>query len=198
MKRAKIAAVIVVLLGVLAAVNYAFKMDPVQLAARGVGRDAHDHGGEDEATHEAESAVFEPVGPEDAEVVIEVFYRESVGSGEMMWTAVTGAASPYEPHVRVEACRLEDEENARRARELPLQGGQGLAVNGKAIVEVPGLGSFGMVALLGGPQDRNWNEPVLRRVIEHELTSKGVSFTAAPAGEGPTAHGHEHGHDHAH
>lgn len=204
MRRWKIAAAVVTLAALIAIVNYAFNMDPSQLAARGIGRDAHDHGEEEpeEAASTASSGQYDPIGPQDAPVLIEVFEFRNEATCATTWQAVSRVAQAYQPHVRVELRNLEDEAISKRAKQLPLRGGRGLAVNGKVIMDVPEAGGFGMVVLLGGPYDLKWNEPILHKVIEHELKSKGVAFTPppleAPAAAEEHAHTHDHEHDHSH
>lgn len=204
MKKVKIAAVAVGLLVLVAIANYAFRMDPVQLAARGVGGDSHDRADTEEEAGEAVPERIGALGAEGAAVVIEVFYSADAIYHESLEEIMVRVVGAYQPHVRVEPRSLEDEEASARSRELPLRGQQGLVVNGKVIHEVPGAGSFGMVVLTGTPEDLKWNEHILRKIIEHELRSKGIEFTLPdPAGqavaqEPDRASAHEHSEECSH
>jgi len=201
MKKVKIAGVIVGLLALLAIANYAFRMDPTQLAARGVGRDHHHHGEEDaEENHEHEAAAhaIHPMGPEGAAVTVEVFYSGQDRYREYFEAIMERIVADYAPHLRVEPRDLTTEQGLARCRQLPLGGGQGLAVDGKVIYQFEGLGSTGMVAFTGTTADRSWHELMLRRVIEHLLDSKGVQFEP-PESPQPPAPAHDHDHSgHAH
>ena len=200
MRKTKIAIAVIAVLALLAAANYAFNMDPTQLAARGVGRDAHSHGDEHEDEEEApKPEPVVPLGPEDAPVRIEVFYTRAEIYHTDFEPLIQAIYEDYKPHVRIEPRDLGTAEVRTQAMALPLHGAQGLAVNGEVIKQLPGAGAFNMVALLGSPQDRRWSPDMLRAFIEHDLKAKGVQFTPPPPPNGVEAgpqHDHEQEHSH--
>ena len=193
----KIAIAIISLLALLAIANYGFNMDPVQLAARGVGRSAHDHHHDHDKQAEEPPKPIRPIGPEDAPVVIEVFYSNPEMYHGNFEEVINNTASRFEGVVRIEPRDLTEHEARERCLKLPLRGHPGLAINGEVIVDAPGVGDFGLVNFTGSPFDRRWNEQMLHQVIEYELKRKNVDFTPPPAlpqGEPGAQDGHEHHH----
>ncbi len=198
MRSTKGAIAVIGLLALLAIANYAFNMDPTQLAARGVGKDPHAHNDQDtaEADKPPVSDEIVPLGPEGAPITIEVFYDGPGSYAEVFGPVMTTMQAQYADHVRVEFSDLTDPEINARAVKLPLRGSQGLSFNGEVIKSVPGEGNFDTVAFVGQPMDRHWNEGALQHAIEYELTTQGIEFEAS-APPPPGAGGDEHaGHDH--
>jgi hypothetical protein len=194
MKKAKVAIVFVGVLVLLALANYAFNMDPTQLAARGVGKDAHDHGNNDEHVEEAVVEIA-PLGPTGAPVTIEVFYAGEAVCREAFWPIMSEINATYGDKVRVDFSDLTDVEVNKRAREMTLKGTPGLTVNGETIVNVPGAGAFDAVVFSGSPQDRSWTPPMLHQAIQSELTARGIEFEP-PAPQIPPQPDEHAGHDH--
>lgn len=195
MKKAKVAIVIVGMLVLLALANYAFHMDPTQLAARGVGNDAHDQGGADEHVEEAIVEIT-PLGPTGAPVTIEVFYADEASCREAFLPIMSEMNATYGDDVRVDFSDLTDVEVNERARQMTLKGMPGLTINGESIVNVPGAGAFDAVVFNGSPQDRSWNPGMLHKAIQSELTARGIEFeepagqVVAPPGDAHAGHGH--------
>ncbi len=194
MKRIKFVFVFVGVLVLLALANYAFKMDPTQLAARGVGKDAHHHDASDEHA-EAPVAAIAPLGPEGAPVTIEVFYAGEAACREKFLPIMSEVNATYGDNVRIDFRDLTDAEVNARARDMTLQARPGLTINGETIVKVPGAGSFGTVVFSGSPEDRNWAPDMLHKAIEAELTARGIHFDP-PAPQIPPQPDEHAGHDH--
>lgn len=194
MKRVKVAIVFVAVLGLLALANYTFKMDPTQLAARGVGREAHQHNDEDQHDEEPVAAIT-PLGPEGAPVTIEVFYAGEASCQETFWPIMSEINTTYRDNVRINFSDLMDADVNKRAREMTLHATPGLTINGKTIVKVPGAGSFDTVVFTGSPEDRSWNPDTLHKAIEAELTARGIEFDE-PAPQIPPQPGERAGHNH--
>ena len=200
MRKTKVAIAVIAILAVLAVANYAFRMDPTQLAARGVGRDPHSHDQVHEQAEESQNlAPLEPLGPQGAPVRIEVFYPRAEIYHTDYEPLIQAIYEDYQPHLRIEPRDLSDPAVHKEAMELPLKGAPGLSVNGEVITQVEGAGVDGIVALRGGPGDRSWSPGMLRKVIEQDLKAKGVQFTPPPSSiEAGPQHDHEHEHEHGH
>lgn len=178
MSKTKYAIAVIVLIALVAIFNYAINMDPTQLAARGVGRDLHDHGHDDEQ-EQPEGGPAEPLevlGPEDAPVRLEVFYETDNECMTEFEPLMTKTAEEYAPHVRVEFKPTSVKENEERTHDLRLGCRSGIAINGEVVKKVPGVGDFNMVTFQGPPGQRDYDESMLSKVIEHELEQKGVEF----------------------
>ena len=193
MKKVKVALVFVGVLVLLALANYGFNMDPTQLAARGVGKDPHHHGDHEHA--EKPVAAIEPLGPKGAPVTIEVFYAGEAACREQFSPIMSEVNATYGDNVRIDFSDLSDPEVNKRARKMTLHGGTGLTINGETIVTAPGTGSFDTVVFSGSPEDRNWNPPMLHKVIQAELTARSIHFDP-PAPEIPPEAGEHAGHEH--
>jgi len=195
MKKVKVAILFVAVLALLALANYAFKMDPTQLAARGVGKDPHHHDGEEHEAAEEAVVAITPLGSEGAPVTIEVFYAGEASCRETFLPIMSEIHATYNNNVRINFSDLMDADVNKRAREMTLQATPGLTINGKTIVKVPGAGSFDTVVFSGSPQDRSWNPDTLHKAIQAELTACGIEFDE-PAPQIPPQPGEHAGHDH--
>jgi hypothetical protein len=182
----KTAIVVVALLAGVGLLNkYVLRMDPNQLAARGVGKDAHSHG-EDHAQGESEHGVEEdpvgkqqallrPIGPEDAEVTIQALWLDPQELEGLLRPMLKNVATSYKGHVRVEFLEPETEEHARVVENITEGSRVGLVINGEMIKEVPEA-PLGVLAFSGSPSMQEWSERDLRLAIEHELEANGVEF----------------------
>ncbi len=189
-KRTITVIVVVVLLAGIGGFNYLIKMDPTQLAARGVGKDAHAHHHDHDADGEAQvpkEVLSEPLGPEGAEVLIQVTYQDP-HTLEVVREWLTAVVTEYKPHVRVEFLDPSDAEDRKIMDAASEHLQDGLIINGDVVKEVPGT-AFGMVAFTGEPELEHWDDGDLRLAVEHELRQKGVEFT-------PHVQEEEHEHEH--
>jgi len=198
---------VLIVVGLLVAVGlankYVINMDPAQLAARGVGKDAHSHGDEHEGVEEGkpgEEDLRQPMGPEGAPVLIQVL---ATGMTELemplrpMMSSLSGA---YPQFVRIEFPAPGTDEYTEAVKKA---GGveTGLLVNGEMIKEIPEA-KLGFITFQGSPTFDEWTEQDLRLAVEHELEKAGIEFTPtvehahqAEGGGGGEADAHV-GHDH--
>jgi len=166
-------------------------MDPKQLAARGVGTDHHHHHEENKEEEPKPAEKLDVIGPEDAAVKLDVFYEDDNECMSEFEPLMKKIAEQYAPNVRVEFKPTRVEENRERADELRLGCASGISINGDVVKSVPGVGKLGLVAFRGPPGQKDYDETMLRKAIEHELETKGVKFTPPPPEEQPpTAHEH--------
>ncbi len=196
------ALVVIALLAAVGIINYANKMDPTQLAARGVGRGEHSH---DDHKDEQEQPPLSrddadyvlPIGPEDAPVKIIVCY-ESIGYVRDEYRDIAEQiASEYGELVRIEFMDGTKPENRRFMDSISPSLRNGLIINGEVVKEVPGT-TFGIVSFSGSPQFEEWTVAELRMAIEHELKQKGVEFTSHVSDSpmpGPQGPGDQHRHE---
>ncbi len=192
------ALVIIALLAVVGVLHYMAQMDPVQLAERGVGRDAHDHGDHDDegppplSRDDADYVL--PIGPENAPVEILVCYDNVQLVRDEYRELMEQMGRDYSPHLRVEFVDSSDEANREMIDAISEGFTIGLIINGEVVKHVPEA-AFGMVAFSGSPMLEEWSVPELKMAIEHDLRTKGVEFTShvgeqpQPQQPGP---GHEH------
>lgn len=195
----------VIVVGLLAAVglfNYAIKMDPNQLAERGVGHDAHSHGDEhaDEEGKPGPEDLMQPIGPEDAPVLIQVLVGDTNELEMPLRPMMTRVAAGYPNLVRVEFIDPKSEEY-KQLREKTGGAVTGLLINGEMVKEIPEA-KLGFVTFQGSPTFEEWSEEDVHLAVEHELEQKGIEFTPQVEHDHPGAGaqmGHEHsheGHDH--
>ncbi|MFO8081647.1 MAG: hypothetical protein R6V07_15270 [Armatimonadota bacterium] len=203
-KKMKTGLVVVALLVGIGAFNYIINMDPTQLAARGVGKDAHSHGDDDHDHENEEGAptfedMLKPIGPEDAAVTIEVLWGDPQEVQGVLRPMLTGVASSYPDHVRVEFVDPDSERHQQITEEITEGIGVGLLINGEMIKQIPEA-DLGVLAFAGSPTFEEWSEKDLRLAVEHELEDRGIDFEptvehdhrAAP-GQAPDPHaGHDH------
>ena len=190
MSKWKTAIAVTALLVAIGLVNYAVKMDPKQLAARGVGADHHHHDEENEQDP-AQAEEVAVIGPEGAAIELEVFYEDDNECMSEFQPLMKKIAEQYAPNVRVEFKPTRVEENQELADELRLGCASGISMNGEVTKVVPGASKFGFVAFRGPPGQKDYDETMLRKAIEHELETKGVEFTPPPPEEQlPAAHEH--------
>ncbi len=207
--------IIVSLLAIIGLFNkYVLKMDPSQLAARGVGKDPHAQQHEEEDPGEQARAIAEqmekqkqivkPIGPEDAEVTITVLWRDMSDLEKALRPMMEHVASTYEGHVRVEFPDPKSDEYRRLVTDVTKGVGSGLVINGEMIKEVPDA-PLGMIAFSGSPTFEEWGVDEVRLAVEHELMEAGVEFTpkqehdhSAPSGpaQSPRAGDSHAGHGH--
>ncbi len=195
------ALVVMALLAAVGVLHYMAQLDPVQLAERGVGRDAHDHGGHDDegppplSRDDADYLV--PIGPENAPVEILVCYNDIGIIRDEYRDLMEQIARDYSPHLRVEFVDSSDEANREMIDAISEGFTIGLIINGEVVKQVPQV-AFGMVSFSGSPMLEEWSAPELKMAIEHELRTKGVEFTSH-AGEQPQPQhpgpGHQHDHE---
>lgn len=195
--------VVVVLLVGIGVFNYIIKMDPTQLAARGVGKDPHSHGEEEEHEHEGPAATLDeltrPIGPEDAPVTITALWTDQQELERILRPMLTEVATGYDDHVRVEFVAPGSDEEKRIAEEVTGGITSGLLINGEMIKEVPEA-DLGVLAFSGSPTFEEWSVRDLRLAVEHELEAAGVEFEpqvehdhGPPAGSAHDPHaGHSH------
>ncbi|MGI5817799.1 MAG: hypothetical protein ACOX9R_06845 [Armatimonadota bacterium] len=191
-KKTITALIVVALLVGIGVFNYAIKMDPTQLAARGVGQDAHSHSDDDGDDHEHDQAptiedMLEPLGPEGAAVTIEVLWQDPQDLEGTLRPMLTSVASHYAGHVRVEFFDPATDEYAQTVQDVAAGVPVGLLINGEMIKQVPEA-PLGMLAFAGTPTFEEWSMHDLLLVVEHELEAKGIAFE--PQVE------HDHSHDH--
>ncbi len=200
------AIVVVALLGSVAAFNYFIGMDPVQLAARGVGSGGgcgHDACGDDhdEDCSEPEMTLDEyvegitvPIGSEDAEVLVQKLFDDPELLEDMFIPMFTAIEREYPGHVRFEFIPFYTDE-AKQLTET-ITGGRdvGLIINDEMIKMVPDA-PLGMLSFGGSPVFEEWSERDLRMAIEWELKQVGVDVDAIETAAAPPEH--EHDHDHA-
>ena len=194
-------------MGLLVAVGlankYIIKMDPTQLAARGVGKDAHSHGDEHEGVEEGkpgEEDLRTPMGPEGAPVLIQVLAADITQLETPLRPMMSSLSGAYPQFVRIEFPGPESEEFKKLVEQA--QGmTTGLLINGEMIKEVPEA-KLGFITFQGSPTFEEWTEQDLRLAVEHELEKAGVEFTStleqghqAEGGGGGEADAHA-GHDH--
>ncbi len=194
--------IVVGLLVVVGLFNYVIKMDPTQLAARGVGRDAHSHGDEHAGAEEGkpgEEDLRTPIGPEGAPVLIQVIAAETSELEMPLRPMMSSIAADYPEYVRVEF----PAPNTDEFKELNkvTHGSAGLLINGEMIKEIPEA-RLGFVTFQGSPALEDWTEQDVRLAIEHELEKAGIEFTPraqhahsgaeGPAGEADAHAGHSH------
>lgn len=189
--------IVVALLVGIGVFNYIIQMDPTQLAARGVGKDPHDHGDDHDHDHDhaedmeqQSQQLAEPLGPEGAAVTIKVLWRHEGELETPLRPMMEQIASEYEGHVRVEFPEPQSEEQQRLVENVTSGVSSGLVINGEMIKEVPEA-PLGVLAFSGSSSFEEWGIDDLRLVIEHELEAAGVEF------EPKVEHDHSHhGHDH--
>ncbi|MFW5867773.1 MAG: hypothetical protein ACOCX2_08160 [Armatimonadota bacterium] len=195
-KKAKTALVVVALLVGIGAFNYLIKMDPTQLAARGVGQDPHSHD-DDGHEHEEDAPTFEdmlkPIGPEDAAVTIEVLWGDPQEVQGVLRPMLSGVAASYPDHVRVEFVAPDSERHQQVTEEITEGIGVGLLINGEMIKQVPEA-DLGVIAFAGSPTFEEWSEKDVRLAVEHELEDQGIEFD--PTVEHDHTHDPHAGHDH--
>jgi len=180
MTRGKYAIVVIGLIVVLGVFNYAIRMDPTQLAARGVGRDPHAHHHEHGDEEEAQLELPEPpdiIGPEDAPVLLEVFWDDHYVCVKVFQPLMMRIVEAYEPHVRAEFRSVYEGRNETRAKKLGLERMSGIAINGGVVKKLPTAAGFGLVAFRGVPGNINYSEQMLYQAIEEELKKEGIEFT---------------------
>ena len=197
MSKLKLTVAVIALLALVGVVNYAIKMDPTQLAARGVGLGDHHHHGDEE--EEAEPPIkVDVMGPEDAALKLEVFYDEDNPCMAEFEPTMKGIAEQYAPHVRVEFKPTSKEENMLRSQEVRLGCEAGIAINGEVVKKAPG--EEGLIAFRGPPGQKDFTSQQLRDVVEDELRTRGLQFTRVPdEGPPPVPPGDDHaGHQHDH
>lgn len=176
-KRTKTILIVVGLLAAVGLFNYLIQMDPTQLAARGVGRDAHSHGDEqdDHEGQPGEVDLRQPIGPEEAPVVIQVL-AASPGEIEMPLRPMMSAiVADYPGLLRIEFPAPDSDEfteAVKQAGGVPM----GLLINGEMIKEIPEA-KLGFVTFQGSPAFEEWSELDVRLAVEHELEEAGVEFT---------------------
>lgn len=197
-KKAKTALIVIGLLVVVAGFNYVIKMDPTQLAERGVGADPHSHGHE----HEEEAGptpedMMMPIGPEDAPVKVTVLWADPADLEQAFRPMLSSVAASYEGNVRVEFVDPKSDEYQELVEGAASGIRTGLLINGEMIKEVPEA-DLGMLAFSGSPLMEQWGEKDVRLAVEHELEAAGVAFEpqvehdhGGPMGAGHT--GHDHG-----
>lgn len=174
--RLKATLVVIVALAVIGVLHWMTNEDPVQLAARGVGKDPHahhHHGDEDE--DEAEPTIEEltsPMGPKDAPVTVSAFYDDPVALKKMLRPVTEEAYARFGDQMHVEFRSLSEQENREIVAE---QGGgvvPGVLINGEAVKETP-ASAFGMVCFLGPLEFAEWTPEELYSAIEAELAAQG-------------------------
>jgi hypothetical protein len=203
-KKAKTALIVVALLVGIGAFNYIIKMDPTQLAARGVGKDPHSHGDDDhDQEHEEGAPTFEdmlkPIGPESAAVTIKVLWNDPQEIEGVLRPMLSSVAASYEGHVRVEFIDPGSDEHEQIKEEVTGGIGVGLLINGEMIKEIPEA-DLGILAFAGSTTFEEWSEKDLRLAVEHELEDRGIEFEPTVQHDHGGAHGHapdpHAGHDH--
>lgn len=185
--------IVVALLVGIAGFNWFIQMDPTQLAARGVGKDPHAHEQDHDHDHEGEHGeapktiedLMEPMGPPNAEVKIEVLWRDRQELEKALRPMFTQVVKTYKGHVRVEFFDPESEEFKQVVTEVTEGIATGLLINGEMIKEVPEA-PLGMLAFSGSPTFQEWTVEDLLLAIEHELEAAGVEF------EPQVEHDHSH------
>jgi len=201
----KTALIVVALLAVVGVLNrYVLKMDPTQLAERGVGKDPHAHhhdaeheeGGED--AEQEHRQLVAPIGPEGAPVTIKVLWRTEGDLEVPLRPLMEDIGADYGEHVRIEFPEPASDEYADLVENVTKGMQSGLVINGEMIKEVPEA-PLGMVAFSGSPSFEEWDANDVRLAVEHELMAAGVEFESK-VGHNHAGHQHTHdhsGHDHA-
>ena len=200
MNRQLITAILVIAaLGAIGVLNYMRQMDPVQLAARGVGKPAHSH--EHKEDHEppplarADEEFVVPIGPEDAPVKLTVCYAH-VGIVKDQYRGIAEEiAASYPDKVRIEFRNSEDADIRKILDRFSPDLANCVLIDGELVRQVPNS-PFGAVAFAGAPQFEDWSVEELKGAVEYALKEKGVPFTPH-AHEAPISHafGHHHQHD---
>ena len=196
--------VVVALLVGIGAFNYIIKMDPTQLAARGVGKDPHSH----DKDHEDEEKpgttredLMRPIGPEGAAVTITVLWSDQVELEGIIRPMLTEVAGSYKDNVRVEFLDPASDEYKKVVTEVTNGAPVGLLINGEMIKEVPEA-PLGMLAFSGSPSFEEWGQGEVHLAVEHELDTAGVEFEPHAEHDHSLAPGHiesspsHEGHDH--
>lgn len=202
--RAKTAIIVIVALIAIAGFNYLIRIDPTQLAARGVGKDPHAHGRahehEEHEQHQPQEDPSRPIGPEDAPILIQACYMERGMLMEELRPMLKDVAQDYAGLVRVEFVDTTKPESREMIEQVAKGMINGLIINGEVTKATPGT-AFGMSSFRGLASFDDWSVAELRLAIEHELAQKGVEFTSHVGEETETAMPipppvpeHSHGH----
>jgi hypothetical protein len=200
----KTALIVIALLAVVGVLNrYVLKMDPSQLAARGVGKDPHSHDHDHEHDEQAEDIeqkhrqLVEPLGPEGAPVTIKVLWRNAGDLEVPLRPMMEDIESQYQGHVRIEFPEPDSDEYQRLVEDVTKGVQSGLIINGEMIKQVPEA-PLGMVAFSGSPSFEEWGVDDVQLAIEHELEEAGVEFEPKMEHDHGDHAGHDHaGHDHS-
>ncbi len=182
--------IVVGLLVIVALFNrFIIRMDPTQLAARGVGKDAHSHG--DEAVEEGkpgEVDLRQPMGPEGAPVLIQVLATGMTELEMPLRPMMSSLSGVYPQFVRIEFPAPASEEFKKLVEQA--QGmTTGLMINGEMIKEIPEA-KLGFITFQGTPTFDEWTEQDLRLAVEHELEKAGIEFTPQVEHADPAADPH--------
>jgi len=200
-KKAKTAIIVVGLLVGIGLFNYVIKMDPTQLAARGVGQEAHSHDqDEEEEAGPSLEDMLTPLGPEDAPVQIKALWTNPSDIEQILRPMLSSVAASYDNKVRVDFIDPDSEEYKRLVENVTGGVGAGLVINGEMIKQVPEA-DLGMLAFAGSPSMGEWGERDVRLAVEHELEKAGVEFEPqvehmhstpppSPGGDEHAGHGH--------
>jgi hypothetical protein len=184
----KTAIIVVVALVALGGFNYLIRMDPTQLAARGVGKDPHAHGDEHEPQEQEQQQrqqdPTKPMGPKHAPVLIQACYVEECIVHDELRPILKDVAQDYAGLVRVEFLKATEPENREIIDQAAERLADGLIINGEVTKETPGT-PFGMSSFRGLASLEEWSTHDLRLAIEHELKQKGVEFTSHVGEEAP-------------
>jgi hypothetical protein len=197
------AIVIVVALAAVAGFNYLLKMDPSQLAARGVGKDPHSHGHDHNHGDEGDAVkvpmedLMRSIGPEIAQVQILALFGERATLENTFRPMFQQIVRDYQGHVRFEFVDNEAEEAERLIANVTNGRRVGLIINGEMVKEVP-RADLGMLTFGGSPDFEDWSERELRMAIEWELEQAGVEFKSHLDQPSDDHHDHHHSHGHAH
>lgn len=186
--RLKAVLVVILALAVIGVIHWMADEDPVQLAARGVGKDPHahqQHHGEEDEEEPTLEELTSPMGRADAPVTVSVFYDDPAGLQRTLRPIVEGAYAKFGDQIHVEFRSLSKEEN----RQIIVEHGAGVLpavlINGEAVKETPDS-AFGMVSFLGSPEFAEWTPQELYSAIETELADEdgeGEAETQAEADE---------------
>ena len=175
--RVKMIALVVVLLAGVAGLNYAFRTDPTQLAAQGVGQSAHDHDHEEAPPPSAPpmtaKEAAQPLGPADAPVRVEMLYSypaSLIGEFRPLGEAL---AKDYAPEVRVEFVNTATAKGNARAHEVSQGIFSGVAVNGSVVKRCPNGPGYDLITFMGAPEQA-WDSGMLRGALNYELQKKGI------------------------
>lgn len=177
--------IVVALLAAIGIINYMNHMDPVQLAARGVGQgDAHSHSEEEQIEHLAQEPppisrtdedFVMPLGPEDAPVKLEFCYVDIGYVRDEFRNIAETIAQAYGDKVRIEFLHSTEPEVQKYIASIAENFANGVIVNGEVVKRVPGS-AFGVVSFSGSPQFEQWSIPELMAAIDYELEQKGIEF----------------------
>ena len=180
--RVKMIALVVVLLAGVAAFNYAFRTDPTQLAAQGVGHSAHEHEDEEEPPPSTPpmtvKEAVQPLGPADAPVKVEMLYSQSASLTGDFRPLGEALAKDYAPEVRVEFVDTSTSKGNARAHEVSQGITSGVAVNGSVVKRCPNGPGYDLITFMGAP-GQAWNSGMLRGALDYELQKKGIKVPAA-------------------